>query len=282
MQEPSIEPIKIIKSHNDSFGQLRGIACCNNGMWAVVDWSKNCVYIFDSEDKVIKKLGSRGSQSGQFICPFDVAFDNNNDLYVTDSHNHRVQKFDVCGNYLLQFGGEGAGKGMLNHPTRITTHQDKIYVADRQNNRISVFENDGKFSTIIGQKYLSRYFDIATNINNEILAADWENHCIHVFTLNGFYAKKMSMCKEISGLQLQCPCSITTDSNGFIFIADTTTYNHCISIFDMMGNCIYCFGSKGSRDNQFKSPRGIAIGFNDNIYIADTGNNRVLIYPAYI
>ena len=282
VQETHIKPNKIITSHDDSFGQLRGIACSNNGTWAVADWSKNCVHIFDSQDKLIKRLGSRGSSSGQFICPFDVAFDDNNELYVTDSHNHRVQKFDSHGNYLLQFGGKGDGEGQLNHPTRITTHQNKVYVADRQNNRILVFQNDGKFYTIIGQQQLSRYFDIAININSEILATDWGQHCIHVFTLDGFYAHKMSICKGIVRLNFQYPCSITTDSNGFILIADTSTYNHCISIFDTIGNCICCFGSKGSNDNQFKSPRGIAIGSNGNIYVSDTGNNRILIFPAYI
>ena len=281
VQEAPIKPNKIITSHDDSFGQLRGIACSHNGMWAVADWSKNCVHIFDSQDRLIKRLGSRGNRSGQFICPFDVAFDDNNELYVTDSHNHRVQKFETHGNYLLQFGGKGADEGQLNHPTRITTHHNKVYVADRQNNRISVFKNNGKFCTFIGQRQLSQYFDITININSEILAADWGHHCIYVFTLDGFYANEMSVCKGIGGLALQYPCSITTDSNGFILIADTSTFNHCISIFDMIGNCICCFGSKGSNDDQFKSPRGIAIGPYGNIYLSDTGNNRVLIFSAY-
>ena len=281
VREGSIKPSKIITSRDDSFGQLRGITCGNNGMWVVADWSKNCVHVFDNQDNLINRFGSRGDRNGQFICPFDVAFDDNNELYVTDSHNHRVQKFDTCGNYLLEFGGKGAGKSQLNHPTRITTHQDKVYVADRQNNRISVFKNDGRFYAVIGQQQLSRYFDIAVNINSEILAADWGRHCIYIFTLDGFYANKMSIHKGIGGLALQFPCSITTDPNGFILIADTSTYNHCVSIFDMIGNCICCFGSKGSNDNQFKSPRGIAIAPNGNIHISDTGNNRVLIFPSY-
>ena len=280
VREAPIKPSKII-SDDDSFGQLQGIACGNNGMWAVADWSKNCVHIFDNQDKLVKRVGSQGDGSGQFVCPFDVAFDENNELYVTDSCNHRVQKFDPHGNYLLQFGGKGVGEGQLNHPTRITTHEDKVYVADRQNNRISVFKNDGRFYAIIGQQQLSRYFDITVNINSEILAADWGQHYIYIFTPDGFYANKMSIRKGIGGLALQFPCCITTDSNGFILIADTSTYNHCVSIFDMIGNCICCFGSKGSNDNQFKSPRGIAIAPNGNIHVSDTGNNRVLIFPSY-
>ena len=61
-------------------------------MWAVADWINNCVHVFDSQDKPIKKIGSQGNGNGQFEYPCDVAFDDNNELYVTDSHNHRVQK----------------------------------------------------------------------------------------------------------------------------------------------------------------------------------------------
>ena len=281
VQENSVEPNKIISSHGDSFGQLWGIACGNNGTWAVADWINNCVHVFDSQDKPIKKFGSRGNRNGQFEYPCDVAFDDNNELYVTDSHNHRVQKFHNHGNYLLKFGGEGIGEGQLNCPIGITTHQNKVYVADRGNHHISVFKSDGKFCSIIGEQQLSQHFDMTINMNNEILVADWRHHCIHTFTLDGHYIKNMTLCKETGSLQLKDPCSINTDSNGFILLADTSINNHYISIFDKIGNCIYCFGSKRSNEDQFKFPHGIAIGPNNNIYVSDTGNKRIQIFPAY-
>ena len=281
VQENPIKPSKIITSHDDSFGQLRGIACSNNGTLAVADWINNCVHVFDSQDKLIKKFGSRGNRNGQFVYPCDVAFDDNNELYVTDSHNHRVQKFDSHGNYLLQFGGEGIGEGQLKCPVGITTHQEKVCIADRGNHRISVFKSDGKFCNVIGEQQLSQHFDVTINMNNEILVADWRNHCIYTFTLDGHYIKNMTLRKEIGSLQLKDPCSITTDSNGFILLADTSINNHCISIFDKIGNCIYCFGSKGSNEDQFKFPSGIAIGPNNDIYVSDTGNKRIQIFPAY-
>ena len=84
-------------------------------MWAVADWIKNCVHVFDNQDHFIRRFGSRGSKNGQFEYPCCVTFDDNNDLYVTDSHNHRVQKFDTHGNYLLQFGGKGVSKLKVNY-----------------------------------------------------------------------------------------------------------------------------------------------------------------------
>ena len=276
VQENSVEPNKVITSlDDDSFGRLWGIACSNDGMWAVTDFTRNCVHVFDSQDKLIKRFGSRGyRKNGQFICPFGVAFDNNNKLYVTDRYNHRVQKFDANGNYVLQFGGKGDGEGQLNCPIGITTHQDKVYVADRENHRISVFKNDGKFYSVIGQQQLSKHFDIAININSEILAADWGRHCLYNFTLDGHCINHITLCNRTGSMELKDPCSVTTDSNGFIFIADTS--NHYVSIFNKIGNCICCFGS----DDQLKFPCGIAIAPNGNIYVSDTGNNRVQIFPG--
>ena len=276
VQENLIKPSKIITSHDDSFGQLWGIACSNNGMWAVADWVENCVHVFDSQDKLIKRFGGQGSKNGQFEYPCDVAFDDNNDLYVTDSHNHRVQKFDTHSNYILQFGGKGVNKGKLKYPIGISTHSDKVYVADRRNNRISVFQDNGEFCTVIGQQQLSQYFEVAVDIYGELVVADWRHQCIYIFTLDGHCTNTFTM-KGGGLVQLREPCSVTTGSNGLILIADT--YNHCVSIFDdEIGNCMYCFGSKGSDDGKFNHPHGIAVGPNGNIYISDTGNKRVQIF----
>ena len=269
----------IIAKNDDNFGQLHGIACSKNGMWAVADLTKNCIHVFDSQNKLIKRFGNRGKKTGEFICPFDIAFDDNNELYVTDRYNDRVQKFDHHGNYLLQFGDEGAGEGQLNCPAGITTHRDKVYVADRENHRISVFQKDGKFYGIIGQQELSKCFDIAVNMNGEILAVDWKHHCIHIFTLNG-YAVKMTLHKETGSVELKHPCSITTDSNGFILITDTNS--HCISIFDRLGNCIVD-NINVECNNEIKFPRGIAVGHNSNIYVVgNSENDKVGIFPPYV
>ena len=266
---------KIIPNDEGKFDQLRGIACSNNGMWAVADWIKNCVYLFDNQDNLIKSLGSQGSGNGQFVYPCGVAFDSNNELYVTDCNNHRVQKFDINCDYLLQFGGKGDAEGQLNHPIGIKTHQDKVYVADRDNGRISVFQNDGKFCVFIGQKQLSQFFDITVKLNGEILAADWGHNCIHIFATDGHFINNLTLHKGTKSLKFKGHCSLTTDLNEYILIADTN--NHCISIFDNIGNCLNCF----EPDDPFKFPSGIDIDSNSNIYVTDTGNKRIQIVPAY-
>ena len=184
--------------------------------------------------------------------------------------------------YILQYGGKGFGDGELINPIGITAHQDQVYIADRDNGRISIFQNDGKFYSIIGQQQLSKSFDIAVNINSEILAADWGHHCIFVFSIDGHCINKITPNVENGRLELRDRCSVTTDSNRFIVVADTSMHNHRIYVFDKLGNCMCCFGSRGKKNVQFKFPHGIAIGSNDHIYISDTGNNRIQIFPSFI
>ena len=167
--------------------QLCSFAYSDNDLWAVADWTMNCVHVFDDQGQLIESFGSQGQGDGEFQYPQGVAFDCDNALYVTDSHNHRVQKFDILGSYLLQFGTKGAGKGQLNYPVGIATCYNKVYIADRQNHRVSVFRTDGQFCYSMGEGKLSRYFDVTIVNNGQLQVADWGHHCIHTFTLDGHY-----------------------------------------------------------------------------------------------
>ena len=51
------------------------------------------MYIFDDQDQLVRKFGSSGSDTGEFLNPRGLAFDANNHLYVSEYDNHRVQKF---------------------------------------------------------------------------------------------------------------------------------------------------------------------------------------------
>ena len=77
------KPSKII---NDSgcMGQPHGVAVGRDGIWAVADQSNDHIYIFDGQDQLVRKFGSRGKCDGQFNFLAGLAFDVNNNLYVVD------------------------------------------------------------------------------------------------------------------------------------------------------------------------------------------------------
>ena len=270
------KPSKIV-NEGGGIGAPFGIAFNGNGMWAVTDYSNHCVWIFDRQDKLTRKFGSNGTGIGKFQKPLGIAFDAHNHLYVTDHHNHRVQKFDNNGAYLLQFGTEGSGNGQLKFPVGIVVHNHTIYVAEFRNNRISVFQLDGQFSSIFGSGHLNNPDYIAVSANNQLLVANRGHHCISMFTLDGNYVGKFGIQGTGRG-QLNNPSGIATDMYGFILVTELD--NHRVSIFDKDGVFIHSFGSKGAFHGQFSEPRGIAISPTGDIYVSDRNNKRIQIFST--
>ena len=168
--------------------ELYGIAFAKNGMWAVTDFTEHCVYIFDEQDQLIRKIGSRGSNSGKFQNPRGTAFDDDNCLYIVEA-NRLIQKFDIFGNHLLKFGGKD---NQLNLPLGITVHYDKVFVADLFGH-ISVFQTNGQFSHFIGKGRLGSPHDVTVNNNDQLLVADNRHHCIYTFTLDGNYVSNLNV-----------------------------------------------------------------------------------------
>jgi len=95
---------------------------------------------------------------GNFRAPTDVAWDSDDNIYISDGYiNSRVAKFDKHGNWVKSWGERGVGgthanenPGSFNTPHNIgIDRQNNVYVADRGNRRIQVFDSDGKFQRFI-------------------------------------------------------------------------------------------------------------------------------------
>jgi len=262
-------PRKIVKS-SGNFSNPIGIGFGKDGVWAVTNYKQHFVHVFDDQDKLIRTFGQHGTGSGQLNGPWGVSFDANNHLYVADHSNNRVQKFQIDGTYLLQFGQYGSNNGQLSCPCGVVVHNDKVFVADGNNCRVSVFHVNGQFSHIIGSGHLRNPYDVAVTGNDQLLVADYHNHCISRFTLDGTHVDKYG-----NGY-LRNPAGVTTDFNGFILVMDNG--NSCVSIFDKDGGFVRKFGSNGSAEGQFSSTHGIAVSPSNDVYVADYGNKRVQIF----
>jgi len=110
------------------------------------------VFKFSAEGQVLMTLGQAGvSGSGPdlFDQPTDVVVAPNGELFVTDSHrngkNNRVVKLTKDGKFIKQWGSTGAGPGELSEPHSIAMDsQGRLFVGDRENNRIQIFDPDGR------------------------------------------------------------------------------------------------------------------------------------------
>jgi len=89
----------------------------------------------------------RAPEDGAFAEPTDIAFDSNDNMYVSDGYVHsRVAKFSPDGTYLGTWGKKGSGQGEFNtvHNIQIDKN-DHVWVADRANARVQVFDTGGNF-----------------------------------------------------------------------------------------------------------------------------------------
>src|SRR5262249_50050338 len=86
------------------------------------------------------KWGTTGSAPGQFNLCYGAAVDAYGDVYIADSANQRIQKFDRFGNFILQWGSSGTGDGQFNYPDFIALDSaGNVYVSDYFNDRVQKF-----------------------------------------------------------------------------------------------------------------------------------------------
>jgi DNA-binding beta-propeller fold protein YncE len=133
---------------------------------------------FSPTGKVLMKLGKAGMPGdapGYFNRPTGVAIARNGDIFVSDGHgddsNARVVKFSKTGKFLLAWGKKGSAPGEFNVPHAIAVDShERIYVADRSNNRIQVFDANGKF--LADWRQFGRPSGVYVDANDMIYVAD--------------------------------------------------------------------------------------------------------------
>ena len=123
-------------------------------LWAAdfraVDGKGEQVLKMTPDGKVVMALGTKGvagETSSTFSGPCDVAFAPNGDIFVADGHvNARVVKFAKDGTFIKAWGTKGAGRGQFNVPHAIAMDsQGRVFVADRNNERIEIFDQNGTY-----------------------------------------------------------------------------------------------------------------------------------------
>jgi DNA-binding beta-propeller fold protein YncE len=91
-------------------------------------------------------IGDFGIMSGSFDTPVDIAIDGNENLFVLDQGNYRVQTFDASSQYVRNFGEQGTRTGQFKDPGAISVDRlGFVYVVDSGNHRIQKFKNEGDF-----------------------------------------------------------------------------------------------------------------------------------------
>lgn len=243
------------------------------------------------------------STEAKFALPTDVAIDSQDNIYVADRSNHKIRKISPSGVVTTLAGStrgfaDGTGaNAQFYYPTGIAIdNQGNIYVIDKQNTKVRKITPNGVVTTLAGSSYgyadgtgsdaqFSNPTGIAIDNENNIYVADQNNHRIRKITLDGVvttFAGGTSGFADGMGINAQFnrPSGLTIDSQGNIYITDKN--NHRIRKITSNGvvTTLAGDGAIGTADGigviaQFNNPIGLTIDHQNNIYIADSENNRI-------
>ena len=143
-----------------------------DNIW-VTDIGGHRVLKYDTSGKLLLGLGTGkpGDGDDQFNQPTDVAFGKKGEFYVSDGYgNSRVLKFSPSGALITKWGSRGTQPGQFNLPHSILVDEkDRVLVGDRENNRIQIFDTDGKLLKV--WKGFAPY-GIAQSAKGELFVAD--------------------------------------------------------------------------------------------------------------
>ena len=222
--------------------------------------------------------GSAGSGDGQFNAPRGIALDDSGNVYVADSGNNRIQKFDRNGNFLLKWGTAGTENGQFNTPVDVAVDTSgNVFVVDQGNDRIQRFEPSGVYLLKWGSEGAdSGEFNAPNGITADTLGfvyvADSGNDRIQKFGLTGNFIRRWGSSGTNFG-QLAAPADVAVDDSAFVYVVDRD--NHRIQKFETNAVFALKWGAQGSEDIRFESPRGITVDKGSRIYVADENNQRI-------
>ena len=175
-----------------------GIAFNSHGEMIVSEYSGHQVSVFDVGGRRIQTFGSRGDRPGKMIYPAGVAVDDMDNIYV--SSQHKLQKFTSSGELIKCISQRGSKEAKFIDPRGVTIHSNQVFVCDRGNNRIKVFDLDLNFIRSIGSRGWGRgefdrpldiAFDTAGNMcvvengNNRVQVMDSSGQFIRMFDQEG-------------------------------------------------------------------------------------------------
>jgi DNA-binding beta-propeller fold protein YncE len=236
----------------------------------------------DSDAQVfLFEWGEPGNAAGQFYEPSGIAIDSSGNIYVADTLNNRIQKFDGQGAFLSQWGSGGSGIGLFDSPQGIAVDSSGcIYVVDRSNNRVQKFDNSGNFIAEWGTAGSANGtfdgpFGIAVDTSDNIYVTDSGNDRVQKFDSNGNFISNWGTTGSGTG-QFIFPQAIAIALAGeypdTVYVGDA---NNRIQRFDMDGDSAAVMFADGRDDGQLKDPMGIAVDPFSHLMVSDSGNIRI-------
>lgn len=202
-----------------------------DNVW-LTDVALHQVFKFSRTGKLLMTLGERGvpgADGAHFNRPTDVAVLPDGSFYVSDGYrNTRVVKFAADGRFEFQWGEPGKGPGQFDTPHAVALDADgRVHVADRQNDRVQVFDAKGSFVTEWRNPVFGRPYSVALLDRKRAVIADGgeqsnappERSSVSVVSRAGQVIQKIGRWGNYDG-QFMMAHDVATDAGGNLYVVD--------------------------------------------------------------
>jgi sugar lactone lactonase YvrE len=241
----------------------------DDNIWAI-DKGSDMIIKFNPAGRVIMTFGRRKEAAdegakpwehpdpplpaidGLFRQPTDVTWDSEGNIYITDGYvNSRVAKYDKNGDWAMSWGTKGTAPGQFRIPHAIVADRNNnLYVGDRTNHRIQVFDTEGKFL---------RMFEIDVPPDPTTRA------------VNGNTPTGARLAEVIGAPNSIC---ITPGPNQVLFVGESTFPARIFKV-SLDGKVLGVIGRSGRQLKQFSGAHQLACPSETEVYAAETSNWRV-------
>ncbi len=213
------------------------VAADSQGRIFFSDSLNNRVQVVDKNGRSIADLQA----DEPFKMPSGVAVDNlHKKIYVSDTRHHNIKVFDLDTlKYLRTIGKRGKEDGEFNFPSHLAVDSKGfLYVADTQNGRYQVFDNEGRFVRRVGEfgdapGMFGRPKGIAVDSEGHVYVADAAFNIVEIFDDEGRYLMAFSGYGTDRG-QTILPAGLAIDSNDYIYLVDS--WSHRVEVFEFLGD----------------------------------------------
>ncbi|XP_064384949.1 RING finger protein nhl-1-like [Halichondria panicea] len=272
-------PIAVAPSPQSFIKPSRVVRGVNSPRDTVFNSKGQLIVVEGATVSVLTPEGEKIRTFGQLNDGIGVTVDKDNNMYVMEYGNHRVNKFSSDGEFVAAVGSLGNGNLQFTNPVGICYNRrdNNLYVVDQSKHRIKVLSTELKFVRCFGTRgngngQLQSPFHASFDSANNLYVTDHLNNRVQVFTAEGQFLRTFS--QKADGQKLSRPWAIAIDSSDTVYVSENGP--HHVSVFTSQGAYITTFG--GTEKGQFNSIYGLSIDRNDSVVVSDQGNGRLQIF----
>ncbi len=271
------------------FGPIGGLAVDAAGDVYVVDSSHNRIQKFGPNGEFISTWGKKGSELGEFDFgssqnpsqpPGGGIAVSGGHVYVADSGNNRIERFNLEGGEATAWGSHGSAPGEFSYPRALAANESEVIVSDDDNHRLEKFSPEGAFEAETGSAgdgpgQFGFPYGVALDAAGNVYVADDSNDRIDKLTPQLAFAGAWGGAGSKPG-QLEFPRALASDPAGDTYVADTA--NDRIEVFNPAGDYLRSIGAPGRGPGQLTAPVGLATDPTGRLLVSDTVDDRIEVF----